>query len=131
MKKSFKVGFYGVIILFLSLKLGVCATASPNYGYSKEVVQYFYDGYVQCQPSYNDNGKHAARAYLTLKNGAEGTVVKYTDWGKNFNDSRILSTSYRYRDTLNPIAPKVTFNFNFIYASHNGIWPVSKEAEIE
>lgn len=109
--------------LFL-ISIGGYAKENPNYGNVVEKLQYYYDGYVQCQPSYNENGQHAARGHFTFNNGKEGKVIKYTEWGNGFDDKRIISTSYRYKDTLNPIAPKVTFSYGFNYAKHNGSWPV-------
>ena len=96
---------------------------NPNYATSNERLQYYYDGYIQIQPSYNDGGYHAAKGSFTYANGSEGTKTWSTDWGKGFSDSKIYSKSGTYHDTLNPFAPKVTFNYRFHKVKNGGVWP--------
>lgn len=102
--------------------------SSPNYATSVEGPWpgLYYDGYIQIQPSYNDGGYHAARGYYVYRNGRDGEVWTYTEYGRNQEDSRIYSASSRYYDSLNPFAPEVTWNYNFEWVPHgSGIWPVS------
>lgn len=128
MKKKFLLR-NAIIGAFVFAIGGVAVLAqSPNYGTSTETLQLIYDGYVQCQPSYNDAGRHAARGYFVYRNGTLGEKWWYTEYGRNANDSNIYSVSGRYLDDLNPDAPKVTFNYNFDYVpSGSQIWPVSIE----
>lgn len=126
----------GISIVFITLiYMSFTAQAGGmNYATSKEVVWpgLYYEGYIQCQPSYNDNGYHAARGYYVYRNGADGDVWTYTSYGKNINDSKIYTASSTYRDiwSLDPTVPKVTFNYNFDYVPHgSNIWPLSLNIE--
>lgn len=94
--------------------------ASPNYATSVEGPWpgLYYDGYIQIQPSYNENGYHAARGYFVYRNGDEGEVWTYTEYGKSERDSTIYSASRRYWDTWDLNAPPVTFNYNFDWIPH-------------
>lgn len=100
---------------------------NPNYGESIERFQYFYNGYVQCQPSYNDGGYHATRSYLRYENGMWGDTGRlYTSYGRSPEDSRIYSRSKTYDDSLNPWAPVVEFDYGFDYVPYgSGAWPLS------
>lgn len=116
------------IISVMTCILGVTvfAGSSPNYATSKERFQYLYDGYVQIQSSYNDNGQHAARGYIRYSGGANGDTGRlYTSFGTSMNDSKIRSRSYTYNDTLNPWAPKVKFNYGFDWVpAGSSVWPL-------
>ena len=111
------------------------ANASPNKGasYHNNDMGIYYQGYVQCQPSYIENGNHAARGYLRYwcydlsGNVEDDTGRLYTEYGNGPNDSRILSRSYIYRDSLipNPYY-KTQFRYGFDWVPHGtGIWPVN------
>ncbi len=126
MKKHIK----NVLVLasLVVMMFSVTANASGvNYGSSKEVLGgLYYDGYVQCKPSYNDNNRHAARGYFTYNNGADGYKRYYTAYGKNISDSNVYTKSARYRDrwTLKNV-PATTFNYNFDWVPHgSSVWPV-------
>ena len=128
MKKYRNLILATIVSVFVLSGITSYAALSPNYGTSSEILNYFYEGYVQCQPSYNENGQHAARGYFVYRNGAEGEKWWYTDYGMNINDTNIYSVSGTYRDTLEFDAPKVSFNYKFNYIPHGSIyWPVSIE----
>jgi hypothetical protein len=81
----------------------VFAAASPNYATNThEDMSLYYYGYVQCQPSYVENGNHAARGYIRywrydlLGNVVNDTGRLYTAYGNGPDDGRILSRSYTY-----------------------------------
>lgn len=62
-------------LMVLCVQAFAARNASPNYAtHSHEDVSLYYYGYVQCRPSYNDDGKHA-RAYKAIA----GKVVEYAD----------------------------------------------------
>ena len=124
MKK--KISVICALMLVTSLLCVTVFAANPNYGESKEYLQIYYKGYVQCQPCYNDDGYHAARAYLRYQNGADGDTGRlYTGFGRGPTDGRIYSKSHTYRDTLDPNAPKVRFNYGFDYVPHGSSdWPI-------
>lgn len=110
------------------------ANASPNYAtnYHNDMGLY-YQGYVQCQPSYIENGNHAARGYIRYwRYDLFGNVVNdtgriYTAYGNGPNDARILSRSYTYRDSVIPNESyKTQFRYGFDWVPHgSGIWPVN------
>ena len=127
MRKKFISGcFLGLIVTSCVAISALGINISPNYGTSKERLLLYYDGYVQCQPSYNDGGRHAARASFTYKNGSFGTKTWLTSYGSSINDSNIYSKSGTDVDSLNPVAPKVTFTTNFNWVPHGSTaWPVS------
>ncbi|MBT9136757.1 MAG: hypothetical protein DDT34_01843 [Firmicutes bacterium] len=88
----------GVVVLVLATisSFTLSGMASwPNFGDSAHHWSgFFFDGYVQCQPSYIDN-----------------------------QDGAIYSAQMRYLDTLNPLAPKVTFNYGFDWVPFgSGMW---------
>ncbi len=116
-----------LLVLFISLIFYNYAMAGGvNYGTSTETLQFIYEGYVQCQPSYNDGGYNAARAYLRYQNGIGGDTGRlYTSYGYSATDSNIYSRSHTYYDTLNPFADPVIFNYGFDYVPVGiGVWPV-------
>jgi len=115
------------VILVLLVPITVFAT-SPNTGWSRHYLEAFYDGHVQCQPSYLEDGAHAARAYLRFQNGVPSDTGRiYTEWGTGPNDTRILKRDYLgYMDVPDWDAPEVEFNYGFDWAPV-GIWPFSIE----
>ena len=63
------------LLCILCVQAFAARSASPNYATnSHEDMSLYYYGYVQCRPSYNDDGKHA-RAYKAIA----GKVVEYAD----------------------------------------------------
>jgi len=106
----------------------------PNFATSTESAsQLFFDGYVQCQPAYIENGHHAARGFFVYRNGLVGEQWAFTPFGQSAEDGSILSVSMRYLDTLNPWAPAVTFNYGFDWVPFgSGKWVnVSPENQVE
>ena len=62
-------------------------SASPNYATnSHEDMSLYYYGYVQCQPSYNEDGKHAQAGYIRY--------WRYDLLGNTVNDTGRLYTPY-------------------------------------
>lgn len=109
------------------------AASSPNYATnSHEDMSLYYYGYVQCQPSYIEDGNHAARGYIRYQrpdlfgNIVEDTGRLYTAYGTGPNDSRILSRSYTFTDSIIPNPNKTQFWYGFDWVpSGSGAWPVS------
>ena len=73
-------------------------SASPNYATnSHEDMSLYYYGYVQCRPSYNEDGKHAQAGYIRywrydlLGNTVNDTGRLYTPYGTDQTDSRLLT----------------------------------------
>ena len=111
----------GMVFLF---GLITVSASSPNWASSTEHwSQAYYDGYIQCQPSYIENGKHAAQGWFVYRNGRDGEKWAYTQLGYGSSDSRILSASMRYYDTMDWGAPQVTFNYNFLWVPVGAEWP--------
>ncbi len=99
---------------------------SPNYGKSTHPDIFTYNGYVQCQPSFNDKmDGHAAAAYLRYSiKGIKDTGRIWTNYGYGKNDTRIYSRSYVFKDSLIPNAPKTKFNYGFHWVPDNdSYWP--------
>lgn len=115
-----------VLLVFWGSVSSFIFASSPNYGYSDHSNILYYDGYVQCQPSYNQNGNHAAQCWLRYvkADGGNDSGRIWSLGGLSQNDSRILSVSKRYWDDLNPWASVTTFSYGFTWVPHNsGIWP--------
>lgn len=116
-----------VLINILILKNCVLVTAAgPNYASSKETYQLYYDGYIQMQSAYYDweFGGHVYNGHMRYTNNASidsGRI--YVGPGKSASDGTIYSSSYRQWDTMNPIAPKTRFYYNFNVAPTNA-WPM-------
>lgn len=122
-RKMLTVSFIGVLLFF---SVSIVSASSTNYGSSVEHLQLYYDGYVQCKPSYNDGGSHAAQCWLRYvkADGGNDTGKLYSLQGTSQSDGRVLSVSRRYWDDLNPFAAKTTFSYGFIWVPHNaGYWP--------
>lgn len=118
-------GIITVLIAMLAFFAISALASSPNYATSKEHWTGLYsDGYVQIQPSYNDNGYHAARGYFVYRNGRDGEQWASTAYGQGPEDSAIYKASMRYWDIIAIGAPKVTFNYNFDWVPHGSpLWP--------
>ena len=66
-------------------------SASPNYATnSHEDMSLYYYGYVQCRPSYNEDGKHAQAGYIRY--------WRYDLLGNTVNDTGRLYTPYAQTD---------------------------------
>ena len=127
MKKRF--AFFAALATasFLLLGAGTAfAAQSPNYATSTEHFQLYYDGYVQCQASYNENGMHAWQAWLRYyQTTSSGSVTAdtgklYTSSASSNSDTVIRSRSKRYYDTLDWTAPKTQFRYGFSWHSGSG-----------
>ena len=54
-----------IVLLLVGITTAFAAAPSPNYATnSHEDMSLYYYGYVQCQPSFVENGNHAARGYI-------------------------------------------------------------------
>ena len=133
MKNKFTVTMSCFIILLLLLGFATAfAYGSPNYATNDHYDLLHYRGYVQCQPSYNDGGRHAARGYIRyfrydIQGGIVGDTGRlYTEYGRSANDSRIYSRSTVYTDSLMPNPLKTQFYYGFDWVPDGtGIWPVN------
>ena len=122
-----------VVLLLTGAATALAASSSPNYATnSHDDMSLYYYGYVQCQPSYVENGSHAARGYIRywrydlLGNITADTGRLYTAWGTGPSDGRILSRSYTYTDSVIPNSRKTQFRSGFDWVpTGTGIWPVS------
>lgn len=109
------------------------AAASPNYATNKhDALSLYYYGYVQCKPSFVENGNHAARGYLRYQrydlfgNVSKDTGRIYTAYGSGPTDSRILSKSYTFTDSIIPNPNKTQFWYGFDWVPKgSGYWPAS------
>lgn len=53
------------LLCILCVQAFATRSASPNYATnSHEDMSLYYYGYVQCRPSYNEDGKHAQAGYI-------------------------------------------------------------------
>lgn len=109
-------------------------SASPNYATnSHEDMSLYYYGYVQCRPSYNEDGKHAQAGYIRywrydlLGNTVNDTGRLYTPYGTDQTDSRLLTRSHTYTDSIIPNPHKTQFRYGFIWQPHRDKsipWPL-------
>lgn len=109
------------------------AARTPNYATnSHQDMSLYYYGYVQCQPSYVEDGHHAARGYIRYirfdRNGNVDVDTNrlYTEYGYGPNDGRILSKNYTFMDSIisNPFKTEFWYGFEWV-PDGSGIWPVS------
>lgn len=101
------------------------AANSPNFATNNHPTELYYDGYVQCQPSYLEAKSHAARGYIRYRiQGITDTGRLYTAGGYGPTDSRIYSRSYRFYDTWSD-APKTEFYYGFDWVPVGSAWPFS------
>jgi len=118
------VGITALLVATASSVILPVMASSPNFARSVHPSLFYYDGFVQCQPAYVDNGRHAARGFFVYRNGRDGEQWAYTAYGQGPSDGAIYTASMRYFDSLNPWAPEVTFNYNFDWVPlGSGIWP--------
>lgn len=112
----------------------VSAVATPNRGSPNPITTTTYKPYVQCQPSFNDNGYHAAQGYyFILELTADGLLhdggEHYTPWGTNINDSRILRAESNFSKIY---GGNVHFSYTFTWVPHGSTtWPVSVPGDSE
>jgi len=83
----------------------------PNKVTNTERYQYIYDGYGQVQGSYRVGEYRYYQVYIRYSGGADGDTGRL--YSPESLDETIASVSHTYTDTLNPFAPKVTFNYGF------------------
>lgn len=122
-----------IVLLLVGITTAFAAAPSPNYATnSHEDMSLYYYGYVQCPPSFVENGNHAARGYIRYwRYDLFGNVVNdtgrlYTSYGNGPNDGRILSRSYTYTDSIIPNPRKTQFRYGFDWVPDgSGIWPVN------
>jgi hypothetical protein len=134
MKKRFITGMSVVLIVMLFFgAINALAIVTPNFATNthNENSIYYY-GYVQCQPSYVENGYHAARGYIRywrydiFGNVVEDTNRLYTSYGNGPDDSRILTKTHTFIDSIIPNPNKTQFRYGFTWVPDGtGIWPVS------
>lgn len=105
--------------------------SSPNYGQSYHPTLFDYYGYVQCQPSYVEAKKHAARAWMRFTiDGYADTGLMYTSAGYGPTDSRIYSRYEHFVDSVDPNAAVTEFTYGFDWVPVNSPWPFSLNPEI-
>ena len=104
-----------------------------SFRYSHEDMSLYYYGYVQCRPSYNEDGKHAQAGYIRywrydlLGNVVNDTGRLYTPYGTDQTDSRLLTKSHTYTDSIIPNPHKTQFRYGFIWQPHRDKaipWPL-------
>lgn len=125
MKRSIILALLGLVII-VSTVIRVSAQ-SPNYGSAYYAGSSGYSTYIQIQPSYNQNGNHAARGTVRVVTQQYGEIgSSSTPWGANQNDTRILSANRMIPSPpqINPYA--FTAPTQFVWVPHDsGHWPVS------
>lgn len=120
-----------VLTLLIVTAVTIYAAGSPNYATnSHQDMSLYYYGYVQCQPSYVEHANHAARGYIRywrydlMGNIVSDTERLYTVGGNGPNDSRILSRSYTFTDSIIPNPNKTQFRYGFTWVpTGTTIWP--------
>lgn len=96
--------------------------ASPNKLEITEIGTYRVNGFIQIQPSYNENGRHAQYRYLILSSGSS-SVKAETLVGTHEGDSRLLSDScVLFYDAVKPEQPKPEYgkDTDTIWQPHTG-----------
>lgn len=120
MKKLLNLLSSFVLVITLCSMINYISAGSPNYGYSKERYQLWYEGYVQILPEYNENGFHARRGALRYYiTGERDTGWVWTEYGKNQEDTKIYSRKLSFRDSLNPASPATQFRTLFDWVEHS------------
>ncbi len=123
MKRILNAILAAVSMIMITAVINVHAS-SPNYYYNNHSNPLWYDGYIQCQPSYNDGGYHAFKGYIRYYyTDANGTILSdtgrlYTNTGTSQSDSRILSRSTRFYDNLSFTTGKTQFFYGFTWVPH-------------
>ncbi|NJP41776.1 hypothetical protein HCH52_12085 [Oscillospiraceae bacterium HV4-5-C5C] len=138
MKKIIGVASTLLFVIVLTCSIFVSAAITPNYATNNhEDMSIYYYGYVQCQPSYVEAGKHAARGYIRYRrynllgeiNADTGRL--WTEYGQSPRDSRILSRNHTFTDSIVPNPYKTEFFYDFEWVPDNGSWPFSQPPVIE
>nr|WP_300005474.1 hypothetical protein [Tissierella sp.] len=133
MKKCYlKIICFMFILMLFSKTNIVSAAASPNYATNKHNdLSVYYYGYVQCQPSYIENSKHAARGYIRYwRYNLSGDIVNdtgrlYTAYGIGPRDGRILTKNHTFTDSIINNKFKTQFRYGFEWVpSGSGVWPI-------
>ncbi len=103
---------------------------SPNKAWKNKVGARGYQGFIQIQPSYNENGKHAQYGEVWLSSPTNGSQApKRTLIGTHEGDSRLLdartSVMYvkPYPETTEPgvlIYPVASLNYYIKWLPHTG-----------
>jgi hypothetical protein len=123
-KKTVIKGITLIVSVILLFGLRSAVASSPNWGSSTEHwTGLYFDGYVQCQPSYVENGQHAAQGWFVYRNGRDGEQWAYTPKGTGPGDTKILTASMRYYDSPEWDAPPVTWSYNFMWVPVGAEWP--------
>jgi len=101
------------------------SAVSPNYATNDhEASSIYYYGYVQCRPSYNQAGQHAQAGYIRYwrydlaGNITADTGRHFTDYGTDQEDSRLLTRSHKFTDSLIPNPHRPQFRYGFIWQPH-------------
>lgn len=132
MKTKLFASLFGFALCASLLFSGITAKAtaiSPNRVNTSRAGRTF-NGTVYCQPSYLENGKHAARGcfnwdgYDKNYNRISGTVKVYTPYGKGPNDSNIYSASKKYSAPANAVIVLAPCGFSWV-PDKNGVWPAN------
>ena len=136
-----KIKSIAVLCASIALLAVLCVQAfaavnniSPNYATnSHDDMSIYYYGYVQCRPSYNEDGQHAQAGYIRywrydlLGNIVNDTGRLYTDYGIDQTDSRLLTRSHTYTDSIIPNPHKTQFRYGFMWQPHRDepiLWPL-------
>ena len=102
------------LLCILCVQAFAARSASPNYATnSHEDMSLYYYGYVQCRPSYNDDGAHAQAGY-----------IRYWRYDLLGN---VVTKSHTYTDSIIPNPHKTQFRYGFIWQPHRDKsipWPL-------
>lgn len=129
MKKMIATILACTLVSILLVGVISAAAGSPNIGNPNQTAPGTCKPYVQCQPSYNDGGQHAAQGHYSIwEISLDGQFIHdggqhYTAWGTSINDTRILKTQSVFNSIY---SGHVTFQYGFTWVPHgSSIWPVS------
>lgn len=126
-------------IIAVFVLLGTMSTAfaalNPNYATNTTKSTFKRVGYIQCQPSYVQNGKHAVfgRFKYYQTNSAGTSIIKQspeiqTAKGTGPNDKSILKAEYTF--TGNSVTSSlIAFNYGWSMYPDDGGWPFSNPEE--
>ena len=103
---------------------------SPNQAWKNKVGTHAYQGFIQIQPSYNDNGQHAQLGEVWLSSPTNGSQTPVrTLAGTHEGDSRLLDarTSVMFvkpypetTDSGVKLYPEAQINHRIIWQPHTG-----------
>ena len=112
------------IVLFACILVLLSTTAyaqsANTYSTSREILQFWYNGYVQVQPGYvipdnpgylldNYVGKNICQGGFWYNVNGKIKGETYTRMATSKNDFNIYSSEATVTDTLNPTAPQTLF----------------------